>query len=239
MCSHPAKITIEDVGGYLLVHGATCGGWVWDDVATTLRALGHEVAVVDQLPSGGTDPAKLGTLADDAAHVRGLLEDIADPAVLVGHSYGGMVITELADHPKVRHSLYLTAMWPERGQSLSGLLGGGLPKALQWGPDDTIKVSDDVDAAWQGFAPDMERSDAQRMLTRLGLQSGSSYRSPSTAPERTHPTTYVIAELESAAGVAGQEAWAAKADYVIRIPAAHMAMVSRPSAVADALLVVG
>ena len=90
-----------------------CGGWVWDDVAERLAKAGHQAYVVDQLPSGGTDPALLGDLSDDADHVRGMLDAMDEPVVLVGHSYGGMVITELADHPKVRHSVYLTAVWPQ------------------------------------------------------------------------------------------------------------------------------
>ena len=111
---------------YVLVHGAMCGGWVWDDVAAKLRAADHDVCVVDQLPSGGANPTQLGGLSDDAEHVRRLLDGI-DNAVLVGHSYGGMVITELADHPNVAHSVYLTAVWPRRGQSVDELYGGVLP----------------------------------------------------------------------------------------------------------------
>ena len=92
---------------YLLVHGGFNGGWVWDDVAERLEKAGHEVRVVDQLPSAGTNPASLGDLTTDANHVRQVLDTIDEPVVLVGHSYGGMVITELADRPKVRHSVYL------------------------------------------------------------------------------------------------------------------------------------
>jgi pimeloyl-ACP methyl ester carboxylesterase len=104
--------------GYVLVHGGFCGGWVWDDVVDRLAKAGCGARVVDQLPSGGTDPALLGGLRDDTDHVRAMLETIDEPVVLVGHSYGGMVITELADHPKVGHSVYLTAVWPQRGQAL-------------------------------------------------------------------------------------------------------------------------
>ena len=99
---------------YVLVHGGFGVGWVWDDVAKRLETAGHRVHVVDQLPSVGTDPASLGDLSADASYVRQTLDAIDKPVVLVGHSYSGMVITELADHPKVRHTVYLTAFWPER-----------------------------------------------------------------------------------------------------------------------------
>jgi pimeloyl-ACP methyl ester carboxylesterase len=62
-----------------------------------------------------------------------------------GHSYGGMVITELADHPSVAHTVYLSAFWPQRGQSVSDMLGGG--PLLSWiVPHDngTLAVTDDL-----------------------------------------------------------------------------------------------
>jgi pimeloyl-ACP methyl ester carboxylesterase len=106
------------VSNYLLVHGAFCGGWVWDDVAERLAKAGQRVRVVEQLPSAGSDPKSLGDLSADANHVRQVLDTVDESVVLVGHSYGGMVITELADHPKVQHSVYLTALWPQqRGHS--------------------------------------------------------------------------------------------------------------------------
>jgi pimeloyl-ACP methyl ester carboxylesterase len=119
---------------YVLVHGAMCGGWVWDNVAAKLRVADHDVRVIDQLPSGGTDPTQLGGLSDDAEQVRRLVDGI-DNAVLVGHSYGGMVITELANHPNVAHTVYLTAVWPQRGQSVNDLYGGVLPRPITRRPD--------------------------------------------------------------------------------------------------------
>lgn len=67
------------------------------------------------------------------------------------------------------------------------------------------------------------------------LQSDASFVAPSTAPLRTHPTTYVIAALESEDSVAAQEASAAKADYVVRLPASHMVQISKPNELAEAL----
>ena len=112
--------TIHLMSSYLLIHGGWGAGWVWDDLAERLEKADHEVRVVDQLPSAGTDPASLGDLTTDANYVRQVLDTIDEPVVLVGHSYGGMVITELADHPKVRHTVYLAAFWPRRGPVLAG-----------------------------------------------------------------------------------------------------------------------
>ena len=221
---------------YLLVHGGFNGGWVWDDVAERLEKAGHEVRVVDQLPSAGTDPASLGDLTTDANHVRQVLDTIDEPVVLVGHSYGGMVITELADHPKVRHSVYLTAFWPHRGQSLLDLRGDApLPNWIVERDDGALEITDDFEVAWESLCADLDRARTRDMLSRFVLQSAAAFDAPSTAPDRAHPTTYMIATQETDASVAAQEAISASADYVVRLPAAHMVQLSRPDELAEAL----
>jgi pimeloyl-ACP methyl ester carboxylesterase len=220
---------------FVLVHGAMCGGWVWDDVAARLRAAGHEVHVVDQLPSGGTEPTGLGGLLTDADHLRKLLDEIDAPVVLVGHSYGGMVITEVADHPKVAHTVYLTAVWPQRGQSLLDLYGGVLPRALRQRDDGTIQATNDPVILEQTFARGLDRASAKNLVARLVLQSTASMTTPSTRPDRTHPTTFIIAAEENDAAVAAQEAWAATADHVVRLAGPHMLTLNRADEVAGAL----
>jgi hypothetical protein len=74
------------------------------------------------------------------------------------------------------------------------------------------------------------------MSSRLVLQSAESTVIPSTAPDRTRPTTYMIAVQERDGAVAAQEAWSANADHVVRLPGAHMLMLSHPDDVAEALL---
>lgn len=223
------------MSNYLLVHGAFNSGWVWDAVAEQLRAGGHRVHVVKQLPSGGSNPAVLGDLSADADHVRQVLMTTAEPLVLVGHSYGGMVITEFADHPKVRHSVYLTALWPKRGQSVLNQLGDVLPNVFVRREDGAMEMTDDFELAWESFCPDLDRDRSQMVLSRFVLQSAASYSSPSMAGERTHSATYVICTQESANSVAAQEAWSANADRVVRISAGHMVQLSRPRELADAL----
>jgi pimeloyl-ACP methyl ester carboxylesterase len=223
------------VSDYLLVHGGFGVGWVWDDLVARLEQAGHLAHVVDQLPSVGTDPASLGDLCADAIHVRRMLDAIDRPTVLVGHSYGGMVITELADHPNVRHSVYLTALCPKRGQSAANLLGNALPPVITRRDDGSLEVIKDFELAWKAFCPDLDRDRAHGVVSRFVLQSDSSFAGPSTAPPRTHPTTYVIAEGESDDSVAVQEATAARADFVIRLPGAHMVQISQPDELAEAL----
>jgi pimeloyl-ACP methyl ester carboxylesterase len=223
------------MGEYLLVHGGFAVGWVWDDVAKRLTNGGHRVHVVEHLPSVGTDPASLGDLNADASYVRQTLEAIDKSVVLVGHSYGGMVITEFADHPKVQHTVYLTAMWPERGQSALNLVGDVLPPVFTQRDDGAFEITNDFEFAWKSFCPDLDRDRAQEVLARFVLQSNSSFATTSTAPDRKHPTTYVIAARETDASVAAQEAWATNADFVVRLPADHMLQLSHAEALAEVL----
>jgi pimeloyl-ACP methyl ester carboxylesterase len=220
---------------YVLVHGGMCGGWVWTDVAEHLTATGRDVVVVEQLPSGGADAAALGDLRADADHVRATLAEIDNDVVLVGHSYGGMVLSELADHPKVRRSVYLTAVWPHRGQALFDMWGGVLPGVFTR-RGDAIALTDDFAIVWETFGRGLDRASAEKMASRFVLQSMASLTAPSTSPDRRHPTTYMIAERELDSAVAAQEAWASNADHVTRLPGAHMLMLNQPDVVADALL---
>ncbi|MGY1608580.1 MULTISPECIES: alpha/beta fold hydrolase [unclassified Geodermatophilus] len=226
------------MASFLLVHGAWGGGWVWDDVARHLRDLGHRVTVVDQLPSAGTDPRTLGDLRADADRVRQALDGIDEPVVLVGHSYGGMVITELADDPRVRHSVYVAAFWPQRGQSLLDLAGGdALPAWVEPRDDGSLAVTRDVDTVREALCADLSSEQAAAFRDRLVLQSVAAFTAPSTAPERGHPTTYVVCAQESdnCIPVPAQEAMGAQAGRLVRLPSAHMAALSVPGELARVL----
>ncbi|WP_138732631.1 alpha/beta fold hydrolase [Modestobacter excelsi] len=221
---------------FVLVHGGWVGGWYWNEVADRLRKAGHRVEVIEQLPSGGTDPAALGGLAADAHAVRQAVERVGEPVVLVGHSYGGMVITELADHPAVAHSVYLAAFWPQRGQSAMELLAGGPPPTwVSPHEDGTLRTTDDLEALRQALCDDVDQERAYANLRRFGPQSIASATDPSTAPHRGHPTTYIICERDQGLPPVAQEQMAAAADHRHRLPSSHSPMTSMPDELADVL----
>ena len=224
------------MSNYVLVHGAFVGGRYWRHVAALLETEGHRVDVIEQLPSAGEDPAALGDLEADTACVRRTVESAGDPVVLVGHSYGGMILTELADHPSVAHAVYLSAFWPARGQSVMDLLGDGPPPDwLIVGDDGTLQMADDLEVRRQVECGDVEPDRAAEYLQHMVPQSVSSFAAPSTAPDRRHPATYIICEHDQALAPPAQEQWAAAADHVVRLPSSHQPMVSMPDRLAAVL----
>src|SRR3954467_7583171 len=111
---------------FVLVHGAWHGGWCWNDVASELRAAGHEVFAPTS--SGVAERARLAPWADLTGHVEELgallyFHDLRE-GVLVGHSYGGLVISGAAARASARISrlVYLDAFIAEDGQSMYDLL---------------------------------------------------------------------------------------------------------------------
>jgi pimeloyl-ACP methyl ester carboxylesterase len=109
---------------FVLVHGAFGGAWSWEPVVGPLEAAGHTVEALD-LPGGGEDRTPPGeiTLASCAARVCAVLESRPEPAVLVGYSMGGAVITQAAgDSPdRVAALVFVAAFMPASGQSLLDL----------------------------------------------------------------------------------------------------------------------
>ncbi|MDH6279939.1 alpha/beta fold hydrolase [Prescottella agglutinans] len=97
----------------VLVHGAFVDGSGWRGVYDELKAGGSDVRIVQ-------NPTK--SLTDDAAITRDVLDTIDGPVVLVGHSYGGAVITEAGTHEKVASLVYVTAFAPDQGESVNALI---------------------------------------------------------------------------------------------------------------------
>jgi pimeloyl-ACP methyl ester carboxylesterase len=222
---------------FVLVHGGWSSSWYWDETAALLEKRGHSVHAVD-LPSSGTDPATLGSLPDDAAVVRRAVEAAAEPVVLVGHSWGGMVITELAGHPLVAQSVYLSAFWPDRGQTVMELLGDGpLPAFVgQPRPDGSVPVTADVALAHELLCADLPADRVHDWYQHLLVTSIAAFGAPSTAPDRRHATAYIVLEQDRAIPPDAQEAMALKADRVERMDASHGVMLSNPDGLANTLV---
>jgi pimeloyl-ACP methyl ester carboxylesterase len=110
---------------FILVHGAFVGGWCWEPLLPLLDQLGHEANAPD-LPGSGADQTPFGDVTLDACAERvcDLLASSEDPAIVVGHGMGGMVITQAAafSPERIARLVYLAAFLPRDGQSLLDLL---------------------------------------------------------------------------------------------------------------------
>ena len=212
---------------FVLVHGAWHGAWCWDDVAARLRADGAPVVAVD-LPSvaGG------GDMYDDARFVRDAIDAADGETIVVGHSYGGVVITEAAAGAEgVRHLVYLTAFMLDEGESLATIAGSTPPDWQVADPDaGTLSVA----GAQEVFYNTCPREVADAAAARLRPQTIASFVQPVTAVAwRDVPATYVICDRDNAIPVAAQEAMAARAGTTHRLDSDHSPFLGDPGAVAD------
>ena len=211
----------------VLVHGAWHGAWCWDEVVSRLSGDGVDVVAVD-LPS----VASGGDLYDDARAVREVLDGIAGDKVVVGHSYGGIVVTEAAAGADgVRHLLYLTAFMLDEGESLADIAGRTPPAWQVADPGGkTISVEGPQEVFYNTCAPEV----AQAAAARLRPHSIAAFVEPvRSVAWRDVPATYVICDRDNAIPVPAQEAMSARAAIVHRLESDHSPFLTDPDAVAD------
>jgi pimeloyl-ACP methyl ester carboxylesterase len=214
--------------GAVLVHGLWHGAWCWDGVRAALAERGVDSLAVE-LP--------LTDLAADTAATREALDRFGRPAVLVGHSYGGAVITGAGTHPLVRELVYLAAFQLDDGESVGrtragqGLPDTRLPEAMRVAGDE---VGIDPDLAvrllYAEAAPDV----AAAAVARLRPVGRALFRGvPEHIAWRTVPSTYVVCADDQAVHPALQRAMAARATRTAEWPGGHSPAATRPDAVAD------
>lgn len=162
---------------YVLVHGAFHGAWMWDKVVPLLQAKGHRVVTLD-LPGHGEDrtlPAAV-TLQAYVERVCEAIDKESDQVILVGHSMGGMVISQVAENrpEKVKSLVYLAAMLPHNGESLFQLNQGdkyALPLPVSISEDQTYLLLDvsRIKDNFYGECSDEDVAFAQAKLCRQPL----------------------------------------------------------------------
>jgi pimeloyl-ACP methyl ester carboxylesterase len=219
----------------VLVHGAWHGAWCWDAVRSQLDASGVPSVAVD-LPSVRRADA---TLADDGDEVRRVLDAIDDDIVLVGHSYGGAVVTDAGVHPRVTQLVYLTAFAVDHGESVNrNALEGGETMTLgdAFVVDDGV-VTVDPDRAIEFFfhdcAPDVAAS-AVAQLRPMSLTAMGGV--PRAVAWRERPAMYVVCTDDHALPVALQESSARRVGTSVDIATSHSPFLSAPGTVVDLLV---
>jgi pimeloyl-ACP methyl ester carboxylesterase len=217
----------------VLVHGAWADASGWTGVTQRLQRQGYTVIA----------PANpLRGLASDADYLRSVLATIDGPIVLVGHSYGGMVLTNTATgNPEVKALVYIAAFAPDLGDTVGGL--NAMNPGSQLGPDALVfrPFPGGVDAyiapgAFRSaFASDLPRRTTDTMATAQRPIAANVLGEPSGDPAwATIPSWYLVATEDNAIPPATQRFMAQRAGAVTReVPASHVAMISQPEAATD------
>lgn len=227
----------------LLVHGAWHGGWCFDQVVALLTAAGVPVIAPD-LPGHGGDPEPFTDLHGDAERVTAFLDQMSE-VVLLGHSYGGAVITEAGVHPAVRHLVYLSALALDHGETCSaaaveestGISHHGRPnlsKSMLIHDDNlSTLLPDAADCLYQ----DCSAADITWAMARLGPQPMLNLsQEPRAVAWRAKPSTYVVCMADQTIHPDLQRILARRCTTSQEWTTGHSPFLSRPEQVRDLLV---
>lgn len=220
----------QTVKNIVLVHGAFADGTSWAKVIPILESRGfHVVAVQNPLTS----------LADDVNSTRRIVALQDGPVILVGHSWGGAVITEVGDDPKVVGLVYVAAYVPDAGTSANETSApfGPTPgqSAIQVDPHHFASMSSE--GILNSFAEGLPMAERRLVLAVQGQIYGPMFDEKLThAAWKSKPSWHVIATKDHTLGRAMEEAGAKKAGgKAFEVATCHVAMLQEPEKVADVI----
>ena len=222
-----SESTSATLPSIVLVHGGFVDGSGWEGVYRILKEDGYDVGIV-QNPTI--------SLADDVATTRRVVGVQRSPVILVGHSYGGVVITQAGNDPKVAALVYIAAFAPDRGESVSALIkdpppGAPVPPILP--PQDGYLFLDRSKFA-ASFAADVPRAKAEFMAdSQVPWGIDALNGAVTEAAWRNKPSWYLIATDDKMIPPAAQEFMSKRTgSTVVQTRGSHAVYVSQPQAVA-------
>ena len=236
---------VSDDATVVLVHGAWHGAWCWERVVALLDERQVPSIAVD-LPGHGADRGPLADLHGDAAHVRDVLAGIAGPVVLVGHSYGGAVITEAGVADNVSQLVYICAFAIHEEESCA-TAGAAEPEvaAISHEGRPSLGKAMQVDDGFVTLDPALapaclyNQCDPETVawaLARLGPESMAGLgQSPATVAWRTTPSTYAVCVDDQGVHPDLQRVLARRCTTSVEWPTDHSPFLCRPDLVADLL----
>ncbi len=218
---------VGGVKNVVLVHGGFVDGSGWQGVYDLLKKDGYNVSIV-QNPTA--------SLADDVAVTKRTLAAQDGPAILVGHSYGGVVITEAGNDPKVAGLVYIAAFAPDKGESVSALIkdpppGAPVPPILP--PQDGYLFLDRAQFR-ASFAADVSEDAATFMADSQVPWGLEALNGAVTEPAwKTKPSWYLVATDDRMIPPDAQRAMSKRAGATVNeVKGSHAVYVSQPKAVA-------
>lgn len=221
------KPAAPDVKNVVLVHGGFVDGSGWQKVYRQLKNDGYKVTIV-QNPTT--------SLADDVAVTRRAIAQQDGPVVLVGHSYGGVVISEAGTDPKVERLVYIAAFAPDKGESVQSLLanpvpGAPVPPILP--PQDGFLFLDRAKFA-AAFAGDVAGDEASFMADSQVPWGVQALGGQVTVPAwKSKPSWYLVATEDHMIPPLVQQTMAKRIGATVtEVPGSHAIYVSQPKAVA-------
>jgi len=214
----------------VLVHGAWADGSSWNKVIPLLQAKGLPVIAV-QIP--------LTSVGDDAAATGRIIAATDGPIVLVGHSWGGMAITQTGNDPKIAALVYLSAFAPDVGESGSSLIGAHpAPPALSTAVTDSAGfVYQTVDGMLANVAPDLPAAEARVLAVTQGRLAATAFgQSVTVAAWKTKPCWFIMTANDRvvSAELQAMEAKRMQARTTV-LQSSHMSLLSRPAEVAGVI----
>jgi pimeloyl-ACP methyl ester carboxylesterase len=213
----------------VLVHGAGGTPTTWSGVAPLLIAGGHDVTVV-------TNPMR--SLRDDVANTTAAVDAFEGAVLLVGHSYGGAVITNVGRHPRVRGLVYIAAFAPQEDESVQHIVNRYEPaevsKYMRRGPNGEW-ASEHSPEYWAEIGWDVTAQ--QRAVFDAGSRQSDNeiFRQVSGVPAwRTRPSWYMVAAQDRTLRPEIQRDMATRMGAtVVEVPGSHFTPLVRPARVAD------
>lgn len=213
----------------VLVHGFWGGAAHWAKVITELSKRGYTSLHAVEMP--------LTSLADDAERVRKMVRQQEGPVILVGHSYGGAVLSEAGDLPNVAGLVYVAAFAPDAGESPGGITQEDPPVAApNLAPDSDGYLWVKPDKFHESFCQDLTADEALVMAVTQKAPMASTFGDGVTAPAwKVKPTWYQISSRDNMIAPTNQARMAARmnARKVITLDASHASLASHPVEICD------
>ena len=219
------------VSNIVFVHGAWANSSAWDKVLPLVEAAGLKGTAVS---------LALASLPDDAATVKRALELIDGPVLLVGHSYGGSVITEAGSDPKVAGLVYVAAFAPDAGESAGSLGAGGPPTRLLEvvRPDAHGFFKLTREGVDEVFAQDLTAAERALIFATQNPLAGAALGGEITKPAwKQKPSWYLRASEDHTIHPELQNTMSARMGATtVSVASSHLPMLSHPKDVADLIV---